>query len=227
MADEKPLKVLFIGNSYTYVNDLPGILVALADAAGGRKVVTDQETPGGCSFEKHVKDGKAATKIHKEKWDVVVLQDHSLSAVTNRALMRECAGKLHEEVKKSGARSVFYLTWARQKKPEMQDALNEAYFGIAKDLGAVVAPVGMAWRRAMKDDPNLVLHSADGSHPAPAESYLAACVFYATLLDKSPVGLPAEVKKGNKTLVKLDLGLAKRLQEVAWKTVLEMKGDRR
>lgn len=220
-AAEQPLKVFFIGNSYTHVNDLPGVLAGLADAAGGRKVVTGQHTPGGCTFEKHVQDGKAVEAIQKQNWDVVVFQEQSLMPVGNPANMHANARKLDAAIKRQGARTVFYLTWARQSKPEMQDALNRAYFGIAKELRAQVAPVGIAWQRAMKEDPKLVLYAKDGSHPSAEGTYLAACVFYATLLGKSPEGLPATVKKGGKMLVTIQPAVARRLQTVAWKTVQE------
>jgi len=71
------LHVLFIGNSYTYVNDLPGTLAALAEAGGGVKIEHEQVTPGGCSLEKHFKDGDAVQKIQARKWDAVVLQEQS------------------------------------------------------------------------------------------------------------------------------------------------------
>jgi hypothetical protein len=226
VSGEKPLKVLFIGNSYTSVNDLPGVLAGMADAAGGLKIATDQETPGGCTLEKHIEDGSAAKKISAQKWDVVVLQEQSLMPVGNPQLMHQSASKLHEHIKAGGARTLFYLTWARQKQPEMQPKLSKAYLDIAKELDAGVAPVGIAWQHALADDSNLVLHADDGSHPSAAGTYLAACVFYATLLDKSPVGLPSEIKKGRQTLLKIDPALAKRLQEVAWKTVQEQKGQK-
>lgn len=219
---EPSLSILFIGNSYTYVHDMPALIAGLAEAAG-HKIETDQHTPGGCSFEKHVKDGKAAAKIGARKWDVVVLQEQSLRPLANPAAMKEYAGKLHEEIKRQGSQTVFYLTWARRDKPQTQEAINAAYFSAAKILGARAAPVGIAWQRAMKEDPKLVLYAKDGSHPSAEGSYLAACVFYAMLFDKSPEGLPAELNKGGKTLVKLDPALAKRLRAVAWKVVQEGK----
>jgi hypothetical protein len=90
-------------------------------------------------------------------------------------------------------------------------------------MNAVVAPVGMAWKKALAADPKLVLHQADKSHPNPKGSYLAACVFYATLLDKSPVGLPGELRKGNRVLVRVTPDEAATLQEIAWQTVQEAK----
>jgi hypothetical protein len=90
-AGESPLKVLFIGNSYTYVNDLPSLVVGLTDAAGGRKIETGQHLVGGCTLERHVKDKKAIDKIREKKWDVVVLQGHSLEAILDPETMQKYA----------------------------------------------------------------------------------------------------------------------------------------
>src|SRR5262249_32817696 len=83
----KPVRVLFIGNSYTFVNDLPRMLAALARAGGQRPVVHDRETPGGCTLEKHWRDGKAAQKIAAGKWDYVVLQEQSSRPLVDRPRM--------------------------------------------------------------------------------------------------------------------------------------------
>jgi hypothetical protein len=77
-GDRSPLEVLFIGNSYTDVNDLPSLAAGLAEAAGGRKIEMGQHVVGGYTIEQHVNDKKAFEKIREKKWDVVVLQDHSL-----------------------------------------------------------------------------------------------------------------------------------------------------
>ena len=262
-ADE-PLKVLFIGNSYTYVNDLPSLVVGLADAAGGRKIETGQYLPGGYTLEQHARDKKALEIIRERKWDVVVLQENSLQSTLNPESTHKYARFLDAEIKKQGAKTVLYLTWARQHIPQMQDGANPttspdyakamfqmsgaknidleqwcskhkrglvggidgAYFDIAKELHAQVAPVGVAWKKALAADPTLVLHQPDKSHPSPKGSYLAACVFYATLFDKSPVGLPSELRKGTKVLMRLPLDEAKVLQEIAWQTVQSIRAQR-
>jgi hypothetical protein len=253
-----PLKVLFIGNSYTSVNDLPAMIAGLAEAAGGRKIEVDRHLVGGCTLEKHVKHQKAIDKIRAAKWDVVVLQEQSLYPVVCRQSMHEYARLLDAEVKKQGAKTIFYLTWARQHVPDMQEGtdpaqspeyanamygfsgaakttdletwcqqqngglvggLNGAYLDISKELGAGVAPVGIAWKAALAADPPFVLHSQDKSHPNPTGTYLAACVFYATLLDASPVGLPGKIQHGDKVLADIPDDQAKRLQEIAWAAV--------
>jgi hypothetical protein len=218
-ADERPLRVFFVGNSYVYVNDLPGVLAGLAEAGHRRKIVTGEYTPGGYTLEQHVKDGKAAERIKKGKWDVVVLQEQSLLPVGEPAKMYSAARKLSETIKGQGALTLLYLTWARKGRPEMQEGLNKAYYGVAKELQANVAPVGMAWQTARKEYPALNLYDQDGSHPSPEGTYLTACVFYAFLLGESPVGLPAEVRKGKEMLLRIDPAVAERLQKVAWKTV--------
>ena len=130
-------------------------------------------------------------------------------------------GKSPEYVKAmygiSGAAKTTDLeTWLQQQRTGLAGGLNGAYLDIAKELGAEVAPVGIAWKMALNADPPFVLHRSDKSHPNPTGTYLAACVFYATLLDKSPVGLPDEVKQGDKVLVSIPGDQAKRLQEIAW-----------
>jgi len=226
VAGEEPLDVLFIGNSYTYGNDLPGIIEAMAAAGGGRKIAAERSVHGGFTLQKHFEKGEGVEKIRSKRWDVVVLQEQSQMPCVNPKLMHQFARKLHAEIAKQHAETVFFLTWARQHIPEMQQGLNDGYFKIAKELDAKVAPVGVAWKNALAADGKLVLHRADKSHPNSAGSYLAACVFYATLLESSPVGLPAELEKGGKLLVKLDAKLAGQLQKIAQKTVEDLPPGR-
>jgi hypothetical protein len=209
------LNVLFIGNSYTYVNDLPKTLAELAKAGKQLPVHHERETPGGCSLEKHWKDGKALTKVQSRKWDYVVLQDHSLGPLQKRDEMIEYGKKFDAEIKKAGARTILYMTWARQNQPEDQAALSKAYLDLSKDLKSKVAPVGNAWSTALKADPALVLHQEDKSHPNATGTYLAACVFYGTIYGKSPEGLP-----GTGKLIDAE---AKPLQTIAWKAVQEIE----
>jgi hypothetical protein len=213
--EPKPVRVLFIGNSYTYVNDLPKMLADLAKAGNQRPLVHERETPGGCSLEKHWKDGKAVAKITGGNWDYVVLQEQSLRPLTDRKLMFESAVKLDEEIRKKNAKTLLYQTWARQDSPELQTDLSKAYLDLGKELKAGVVPVGMAWEKALKNDPKLTLHSADKSHPSKAGTYLAACVFYGVLYGKSPEGLPGAIGG-------LSDEEARKLQVIAWKTVQEM-----
>jgi hypothetical protein len=213
--EPKPVRVLFVGNSYTYVNDLPKMLAELARAGGQAPLAHDRETPGGCTLEKHWKDGKAAHKIQAGPWDYVVLQEHSLRPLTDRRLMFDYAARLDGEVKKAKAKTLLYQTWARQDTPEKQPELSRAYLDLGRELKADVVPVGAAWERALKEGAGPALHSQDRSHPSKAGTYLAACVFYGVIYGKSPEGLPgAAGGLGDED--------ARRLQAVAWKAVREL-----
>jgi hypothetical protein len=210
--ETKPLQILFVGNSYTYVNDLPKMLTELAKAGGQQPILAQKETPGGWSFKKHWEGGKTLPKIESRKWDYVVLQDQSLGALQAKNDMLAFGKKLDEAVKKQGARTILYMTWARQNKPETQDQITQAYQQLAKEIKADVAPVGLAWQAALKADSKPTLHSKDMSHPSTAGTYLAACVFYATIYGKSPEGLPGKI--GGVTVAQ-----ALELQKTAWKVV--------
>ena len=206
------LHVLFVGNSFVYVNDLPKMVAELAKAAGQRPLVYERETPGGCTLEKHWKDGKALAKIQSRQWDFVVLQDQSQAPLKRRDEMLEYGRKFDTEIKRQGAKTVLYMTWANQGTPQDQAAITNAYEDLAKDLQARLAPVGNAWEAALGADKKLILHGDDHKHPNATGTYLAACVFYATIYGKSPQGLPGSI--GN-----LSDEEARPLQVIAWKTV--------
>ena len=206
------LEVLFIGNSFNYYYDLPKMVAELAEAGGLRPLGFEQETPGGCTLEQHWKSGKALTLIRSRRWDYVVLQDQSQAPLLNRKSMNEYAQKFDAEIRKQGATTILYMTWAPQNKPADQAAISTAYERLARDLQARLAPVGNAWKMALAADRKLVLHDGDQKHPNATGTYLAACVFYATLYGKNPEGLPGG-------FVGLTNDEARRLQTIAWQSV--------
>ena len=224
-ASASPLRVLFCGNSYTACNALPRLVQGLGESADPPRPMTfEQVTPGGRTLEQHWSETGAADAIRKGGWDIVVLQDHSRGPIDHPDSMARHARLLDAEIRKAGATTVFYLTWARQHLPDDQATLTRAYSQVAHELGAGVAPVGEAWAAAFAADPALVLHTDDRSHPNPSGSYLAACVFYATFFAASPGGLTHRIEgtsgEGEPILlVDLPDGRAAFLQRIAWHTV--------
>jgi hypothetical protein len=87
-----------------------------------------------------------------------------------------------------------YLTWARRNAPGAQAAITEAYSSIARETGAVLAPVGVAWEWFLREHDRPILHDKDNSHPSMAGSYLAACVLFGVLFGESPAGVQSGVK---------------------------------
>jgi len=216
--------ILFIGNSYIFVNDLPTMFAALAKA-GGHKVETGIAAKGGWTLSAHAGSAETLNKLKSAKWDFVILQEQSQipSIEQYRAgSMYPAARSLVRQIKAIGATPIFFLTWAhRDGWPEkglndyesMQFQINQGYLVIAQELGVPVAPVGYAWLTARRHNPQLELWQRDGSHPNEQGTYLAACVFYASLYRESPEGLTY--------LAHLPKEIARELQAIASQTVLE------
>jgi hypothetical protein len=205
-----PLKVLFIGNSFTARNDLPGLIARLA-AARGKTLEHGLISAVSASLRTRWNAGDALTAIQSGQYDHAVLQEQSTLPVKNVKRMHENGRLFDETTKAAGARTALYMTWARQHESESQQAIIDAYASIGRELRATVVPVGLAWQKFLAKHDQPVLHDRDQSHPTLAGSYLAACVFLAVLFGESPVGLGDEVDG----LSEKDLAL---LQKVAWQT---------
>ena len=188
-----PLKVLFIGNSYTFVNDLPALLTELAASAHSpHRIQTQMIAEPSATLQLLWEKGSAKKAIQDNKWDFVVLQEQSILPTLAPEQMRIYAKKFDDIIKSQGAKTVLFITWARRGKPEMQPKLNHAYLDVAKELGAKVAPVGQAWAIALAAAPATRLYMDDDSHPAVTGSYLAACVFYQVMLGEQLLCPPSK-----------------------------------
>jgi hypothetical protein len=208
IRDESSLRVLFIGNSFTARNDLPGLIADLASTRG-KAVEHRLISAGGASLRRHWNAGEALKAINEGRYDVVVLQEQSTLPIKNAKRMHENIRLFDEAIKAAGARTFLYMTWARGDAPESQRAITDAYQSIGRELDATVVPVGLAWQRQLRAHDQPVLHDRDQSHPSLAGSYLAACVFLTALFQVSPVGIDREVAG----LTAEELAL---LQETAW-----------
>lgn len=165
----------------------------------GKRLYYEMVVPGGRTFQKHWEEGNAQSSIADKDWDIVMFQNQSSEPVRDPENMGRFAELFAGEVLKTNARMYFYLTMAYSDERiaerklgyvNMQSGLNEAYFGLAKKLGATVSPVGVAWRIVREEHPEIELHAADGSHPSHRGAYLSALVMYATLFEDNPVDMP-------------------------------------
>lgn len=209
------LRVLFIGNSYTYVNDLPAVTKQLL-AARGVSLDYEASTIGGATLEKHWSEGKALAAIRKGGWDVVILQEQSKRPFLDREAMFRSARLFQAEIKKTGARTVLYETWATKADPSEQPKLTAAYEALGRELGATVVPAGEAWKCALAA--GVALHGPDGRHPNLCGTYLAACVFVHALAGQEAAGLPLPLGKDGKPQKGLSEAQAALLQRAADET---------
>lgn len=220
-----PIRVLFIGNSYTFYNDLPVQLQQIAASMREtRTIQTERVVVGGRSLKQHWEDTVALAAVRRGGWDYVILQEHSLGALNAPDTMRKYIGLFNQEIRKTGAQTVLYMTWARQHRPESQDTIARMYTGIGREIRALVAPVGLAWQRVRREYPAIVLFDPDGTHPSPEGSYLAACMFYAMFYVRAPLGADCDlcVEKDSTpvNLVNIVYSEANVLQRIAWETYL-------
>lgn len=193
-------RVLFIGDSLTFVNELPTTFANLA-WAGGRRVGTRMLASSGETLAGHLADRTTASTIRSEHWNTVVLQDQSENPALAYYRLNEmypAATQLVGMIRKDGAQPLLFLTWAhRTGWPQahltdyatMQAAVDQGYLGLAADLDVPIAPIGDAWQTIVSGNTSADLWQSDGVHPSLAGTYLAACVFYATIFQRSPVGL--------------------------------------
>lgn len=196
-------KVLFIGNSYTSVNNLPSMVENIATSFGD-VLIKDSQTPGGMTFSGHAGNSTTYAKIKSNDWDYVVLQAQSQEPSFPDAQVDTgtipYAIQMADSVYTNNycSKVMMYMTWGRENgDPQwepistfngMNTRLRKAYLRIADSVQGSVSPVGSAWRVVRELDPTIQLYAGDGSHPSAAGTYLAACTFYAALYQKSPVG---------------------------------------
>jgi hypothetical protein len=210
-----PHRILFVGNSYTYVNGGVDLhLMNLMRAARPDSFVqTTAIAQGGFTLGDHWLYNPTRTAISSGDWDVVVLQEQSQRPVLEPDSFYYFARLLNGEILRTYSETAFYMTWARQDDPPMIEPLAAAYDSMGRALGAQVAPCGRAFQRVAQEDTSIHLYDTDGSHPSVWGTYLAGCVFYATLVHESPEGIPY-VSDPQITEAQRDY-----LQTVAWETV--------
>jgi hypothetical protein len=186
-------RVLFLGNSYTSVNNLPQLTADCA-ASIGLNLEFNSNTPGGYTFQQHTTNTISQDLINSGNWDYIVLQEQSqIPSFPDAQVASQCypfAEQLNNQFIASNpcGKTVFYMTWGRQNGDAsncanwppvctyegMDSLLNLRYRQMALDNEAVLSPVGAAWRQVRNNYPNINLYSADGSHPSAAGSYVAA-----------------------------------------------------
>lgn len=222
------MKVLFLGNSFTFANDLPETFRQLSVKAG-KKVQVESNTPGGYTLSGHSQNQTSIQMIYSTNWDYVVLQEQSQipSWIPERdSLMFPFAIILDSLIHDNHlcTKTLFFMTWAHKNGDlglpagldtyeGMQQRLRSGYMQIADSLDAEVAPCGWAWRHVRQNYPTVELYSSDNYHPANEGTYLAACTFFAMIYGQSPLGI--NYTSGlNDTLVPL-------LQHIAGTIVLD------
>lgn len=192
------MKILFIGNSYTFYNDMPKMLSELG-IENGKELEVDSVTRGGRKLYENLASGdehnsKILELIAKKSYDVLILQEQSYFALIDYAEFERGARELIELV--GAKRVILYATWGRKagcdllpkygwSSAEMGEKLFAAYSSAAKVCGAEVSPVGLCFNK-INAGGGLELYNPDLSHPSKAGTALGVLCHYKRIFGEMP-----------------------------------------
>ncbi|MFC3093278.1 hypothetical protein DRW07_03530 [Alteromonas sediminis] len=232
---DAPDKVLFVGNSFSFYNNgihnhYNSLIRANGDWQRGKNR-TRLKTLSGGHIHEHVSGLAAYLKEDKRGWDAVVLQGHSNEPVlsSKKARFEAALAEAVDIVRQQDMQPILFMTWGYKGNGQMATDIANAYLAQGKKLEVPVVPVGLAFAAAAKQFPHVDLYVPDVlgveqqgdtpaltyrrdlKHPSAAGTYLAACVFYASLQGKSP--------EGNLFTAGLSPDVAQALQALSWELV--------
>jgi hypothetical protein len=203
LNNKNPERVLFIGNSYLYYNDslhnhvrrmLEEVYANDIDR-GNYKLVT---ISGSRSWHHNINYALAYKNLGAEKpFELVIFQGGSGETDTEseRKIFADTTKDVINTIRKSGAEAALYMIHAyvephENTNPQMIKDIKQMYIEAGNKNNALVIPVGIAFENAYKAQPDIVLHKPfDGSHPSLLGTYLASCVVFASITQKTPIGI--------------------------------------
>lgn len=187
---DPPLRVLFVGNSLTYTNNLPAVVEHLSHLPGARPIEAGVVAFPNFSLGDHLAQGDAAVQIQRGNWDVVVLQQGPSALPESREDLIASTRRFRELTRPGRARLALYGVWPASDRLTAFDSVTSSYAAAASAVGGVLLPAGRAWTLAWAKRPALGLYGPDGFHPGPLGSLLAALVIYQGLTGQTLTALP-------------------------------------
>ena len=182
--------VLFIGNSLTYVHDLPRTVEQLAELTGDTIRAAMLAKPDYALLD-HLADGLVQEILERERWDVVVMQQGSSALAEGRSWLYQGVDRLAPLIRAAGGRPALYEVWPTINRTFDVPGVRTSYLTAAHRVDGLFFPAGTAWQEAFKRDGSLALYDADGLHPSRVGTFLAALVIVEQLTGKDVRALPA------------------------------------
>ena len=186
------LRLLFIGNSLTYTNDLPAMLAGLLEWADVAVARIESQARPDFGLQDHWSSTRTRRVIESEHWDIVILQQGP-SATEGRPSLLEFSQLFAAEIRKVDGKPALYMVWPSTQRLRDFPAVADSYRSAAEQVDGLIFPVGEAWMAAWMKDPKLPLYGRDGFHPARLGTYLAALVMFEQLAGQDPRTLPAMI----------------------------------
>ncbi|MEO5580154.1 MAG: hypothetical protein ABIR58_05805 [Gemmatimonadaceae bacterium] len=210
--------VLFIGNSLTYTNDLPGTVAEMARSVGDTVRVRSVSFPNLAVIDHALGQSNAVAVIRSQPWEYVVLQQGPTTVGLNRDTLIIATKLLDPHVRQSGGRTAQFMTWPRSDRTDLFDAVRQTSQVAAESVKGVFIPAGEAWNAALTANPQIALYGPDGYHPGPLGTYLAALVIFERVTGRDARSLPATARVAGVQLI-VPENTVRFLQQVAHETV--------
>ena len=187
-----PKRLLFIGNSLTYTNDLPGMVQEMFVAIKHPKPVVESITVGGASLGDHWQMPGIRELITGKKWDYIILQQGPSSlAESQKEFMRDME-TAKPWLKQSGAKPALYMVWPDATRSRFFPQVRQAYANAAKSVDGLFLPAGLAFQHIIENEKGIKLYT-DGLHPTELGTYLAAMVITSKLTGAKPDQFPQQI----------------------------------
>lgn len=194
------IHVLYVGNSLTFVNDLPETVAGIM-AMAGQEISYKAITRPDFALIDHLNGGSdAVSEIKRGGWDVVILQQGPSSLPESRDLLIQWTGAFDQIIRSVGARTALYMVWPSKDRFSFFEDVRLSYKLAADTVGGIFLPAGEAWLKAWADSAELPLYGPDDFHPSPLGTFLAALVIYERISGGNAEDLPPQVKVAGNVL---------------------------
>ena len=206
--------VLFVGNSYLYLFDIPGLVQAFADSAGGERIATMTIAKPNHALIDHWLNGDVRAEISKGSFTYVVLQQGWTPAGVCRDTLRLATRNFADVMEQVNGRTALFEAWAPLSRPVHFPSTIGSYRLAAQDVNGLLLPIAEVWQEVLARDPSVALY-ADDLHPSALGSYLSAMVIYSRILNRTPIGLQSTIVTRHGMRIMVPAAVAKGLQEAA------------
>ena len=182
--EDADLRVLYVGNSLTFFNDLPALVSELG-AMDGVGIYFESIAKPNYSLEDHWREFEVQAAIESKKFDIVIAQQGPSALPESQVLLLNYATLLANHCKDNDTQLAMYMVWPSKDRSFDHDNVIYSYTQAAEKTGSLLCPAGLAWKYAWKVDPGLPLYTYDFFHPGVMGSVLAAMTIYGAIEQKS------------------------------------------
>jgi len=190
------LKVLFVGNSFTYYYNLPQVVSAMSKYSKNVYIDSRHSLVGGSNLSNHLnqkKGTKTVEILNTKDFDYVVLNHHSLAAIDETGSFFETSRKMVDLIRSKNAEPVFMMTWGYMNDQKMLNTISKSYYDMGSRLGVDIVPCGLLFDRALRWRPDLNLYD-DYKHPSNRGTYLNGLAFFKYFTGENSSGIPKRIK---------------------------------